>query len=599
MVKQAPILRKESPFTARNCDRFKKASKDVNGSESIEPQESILLAAIIETCENFAQSPRNQSFNSVIILMEARSRRRLRILLWAGGLAVLFALYTSGLKKNPPGFYLEESAHAYNSYQVAHTGAGEVGPRFPLFFQCYPAASPQYVDGLQIYLLAAVFRLFPPSILLARMVSALWIFGACLLLGLLARRISDRRTIGVMLTAFALLTPWLFEGRGLVLEQQFVPAAVALFLLAVYHMQRKESCRWRDIALLVATLAVVTYSYTSAFVLGPLLAVGLGLFATTRQRLTGVIKVWLLYGLTLVPLLLFDRGHPGVLAKRLGDLSYIKAGVPWSDVASTFVKRYLEDQSLYGLLVSGDVYPRHHVPGSGGALFFATFILALMGLALIIARRRSDPWWQFVLYGLAVSIVPGAISNWPFHEMRLIAYPIFLLLLTVPALEWLLDRDENQAGLPSPPYESGDRLLPDGQLLESGGAGRGLSRAGRLGILCALLALTLTEAYRFQIFFRREGPKRSSDFDVAYKNAYDVAVRQPDRPIYLEDGKGGPAYIHALWFATVEKRPRTDFIHLTAGAKPPPGKVVISSAENCQGCQTIIHSGVYHVYKTL
>ena len=532
--------------------------------------------------------------------MENRSRRRLRVLFWVAGLALLFALYTSGLKHNPPGFYLDESAPAYNAYLVAHTGAGEVGPRFPLFFQYYSTGSAQYVDCVQIYLLAAVFRFLPPSILLARMVSALWIFAACLLLGLLARRISGRRTIGVIVAAFALLTPWFFEGRGLLLEQQFVPPAVALFLLAVYHVQKKESWRWRDAALLAATLAVVTYCYTSAFVLGPLLALGLMFFATTRQRLVSVIKTGLLYGMTLIPLLLFDRSHPGVLAKRLSEISYIKPGVPWSDVASQFIKRYLEDQSLYGLLVSGDIYPRHHVPGSGGALFFATFILALMGLALTIARRRSDSWWQFVLYGVAVAIVPGAISNSPFNEMRLIAYPVFLLVLTVPVLEWLLDRDKGKAGLtPSPPYQTGDPLLEDGQLLEPGGAGRGFSRAARLGILCALLALTLVEAYRFQIFFRREGPKRLVDFDVAYKAAYDVAVRQPARPIYLEDGKGGPAYIHALWYAAVEKRPSSEFVHLTAGAKPPAGKVIISSAENCQGCQTIIHSGVYHVYKSL
>ena len=60
------------------------------------------------------------------------------------------------------------------------------------------------------------------------------------------------------------------------------------------------------------------------------------------------------------------------------------------------------------------------------------------GLLLVLARRWRDPWWRFVLYGLAVSIVPGAITDWPFHELRLMAYAVFLVVLTVPALEWLL-----------------------------------------------------------------------------------------------------------------------------------------------------------------
>ena len=513
---------------------------------------------------------------------------------------MLFALYISGLKRNPPGFYVDESAHAYNSYLIAHTGAGETGPRFPLFVQYYPAGLAHYADSVQIYLLAAVFRVLPPSILLARMVSAFWIFGGCLLLGLLAGRISGRRTIGVIVAATALLTPWFFEGRGLVLEHQFVPLALALFLLAVYHVQKKECWKWRDVAMLAATLAAVTYCFTIGCILGPLLALGLFFFTTTRQRWIGVIKTWVLYGLMLVPILLFDRGHPGVLAKRFNDASYIKPGVSWSDVAARFVKRYLEDQNLYSLLVSGDSSARHHVPGTGGVLFFATVILVLIGLVVILARRRSDPWWRFVLYGVAVAIVPGAISNLPFHEMRLIGYPVFLLLLTVPALEWLLDRDKSKAGpAPSPSDESGDRLGEDGPTLEPAVAGSVFPRAARLWILCALLALMLVEAYRFQTAFRREGPKRLSDFDVAYKEAYAAATRQAVRPIYLEDGKGGPAYIHALWYATVEKRPTSQFVHLPPGGKAPVGKIVISSAESCQGCQTIARSGIYHVYKSL
>jgi len=42
------------------------------------------------------------------------------------------------------------------------------------------------VSPTQVYLLAVVFRFVPPSILVARIFSAFWVFAACLLLGLLA-----------------------------------------------------------------------------------------------------------------------------------------------------------------------------------------------------------------------------------------------------------------------------------------------------------------------------------------------------------------------------------------------------------------------------
>jgi hypothetical protein len=125
-----------------------------------------------------------------------------------------------------------------------------------------------------------------------------------------------------------------------------------------------------------------------------------------------------------------------------------------------------------------------------------------------------------------------------------------------------------------------------------------VSRSTRLGILGLVLALTIFQAVRFQAVFRRDGPKREFEFDVPYKTAYDAAIAQPARPIYLEDGKWGPAYMHALWYATVEGRPTSEFVHLAPGARPPAGAVVISSADNCQNCEMIKRSGVYLLYRS-
>ena len=59
-------------------------------------------------------------------------KKNLRRLLTLGVLIALFALYTAGNTKNPPGFYMDESATAYNAYLISRTGHGEFGPRFPL-----------------------------------------------------------------------------------------------------------------------------------------------------------------------------------------------------------------------------------------------------------------------------------------------------------------------------------------------------------------------------------------------------------------------------------------------------------------------------------
>src|SRR5713226_5907544 len=77
--------------------------------------------------------------------------------------AFLFLLYTNGLSKNPPGFYVDESGVAYNAYLIAHTGTAEAGVRFPLFFQFYTGGFTQWANPTQIYLLSILFFFIKPS----------------------------------------------------------------------------------------------------------------------------------------------------------------------------------------------------------------------------------------------------------------------------------------------------------------------------------------------------------------------------------------------------------------------------------------------------
>ena len=440
------------------------------------------------------------------------TQKALPILLCAAAIILLFCLYTWGVSQNPPGFYLDESATAYNAYLVSRTGAGEFGPRFPVLFQEYAAKNPTYINPLTIYLLAIVFRFLHPSILVARGFAAFWMFSACLLLGVLAKRISGQLKIGIIVAGSALLTPWFFEIGRLVWDAHFSAFTVVLFLLAAYRIQSKERWNWQAVAMVAGSLVVITYGYFSGRVLAPAFALGLLFFATTKQRFLGVLKIWLAYAATLVPLILFNRSHSGVLTKRLWEVTYIKTDVPWKQIPfqfAEFVRCYLQDQSLTPLLLTGDGHWHHHVEGSGGAMFFGTFVLAMAGLLLVIARRWRDPWWRFVLYGLAVSIVPGAITDWPLHELRLMGYAVFLLVLTVPALEWLLGADEPKQGVRDT-SEGPQRSEPDRATV----ARQGLSRPIRLSFLGILLAATVAQAVDFQMTFWRKGRERYFAFDV-------------------------------------------------------------------------------------
>jgi hypothetical protein len=172
------------------------------------------------------------------------------------------------------------------------------------------------------------------------------------------------------------------------------------------------------------------------------------------------------------------------------------------------------------------------------------------------------------------------------------SYAVFLLLLTVPALEWLLPPQASKKIEDERTRETIGSQQPQAAIGDTGS-----SRSARLAILILLLAATILQGIRYQTIFRRDGPKRQFEFDVPYKAAYDAATAEPIQPIYLQDGKWGPGYMHAMWYATIEGRPKSEFVHLTGRGRAPRGSIVITSDENCENCEIIKRSGVYLLYR--
>ncbi len=511
-----------------------------------------------------------------------------RNFLFAIGVVILFILYTYGLTHNPPGFYIDESAFAYNAYLIAKTGASEFGVRWPVFFKNFTPPFTTYANPVCIYLLAAVNLVFPPSIWLSRFLSATAEFGAAMLLGLLAFRISRRRTIGIIVGFTALVTPWLFEVGRLYFDSSFYPLALALFLLALYSASSRERWTWLDVVKIGATLGLLTYTYTIGRLLAPLLALGLVFLVVNRRRLFDVVKVWIVYGVTLIPLAVFNLRHPGLLTSRFALISYIRREPSIQAIGFRFISRYFQDLSLIGLLTSGDVNARHHVPEANGSMLIAPLILSLLGIVIVFAYRRRDPFWRFIIFAALAAVVPGALTVDAFHTGRMIAYQIFLIVLMVPGLEWLYENSQT---------ENLD-VAVEGAESKSVKGVAGLT--SRQALLVGLLLATTMQAAYFQVVFWRDGPndpKRTVALDVGYKTVYDAATAMPSRPIYLIDGYYGPAYIHALWYATLEGRSRSEFVHLDKGELAPPGALVISSESDCADCEIILRSEQYMLYR--
>jgi hypothetical protein len=479
------------------------------------------------------------------------------LLLLAGASALAFALYAADVPRNPPGFYIDESSIAYNAHLVGRTGRDEHGEAWPLYFQAFG----DYKNPTYVYLLAAVFRVTGPGVTAARLLSAALGALAALLLGLLAARMTRRVEAGAVVGFSALLTPWLYECSRLVFEVAAYPAACALLLLALWRASTRERWNSVDTIAVASSLALLTYTYSIGRLLGPLLAAGLAFFVT-RRNLARVLQTWAAYALTLVPLLVFSLRHPGALAGRFSLITYVTPESGLAADARAFALHYLADVNPWRWLVTGEQNIRDHLPDAP-ALLAVTFLLAVGGLVLVLRRRVREAWWRFVLYALAASVVPAALTVNDFPQLRLIAVPVFLHVLLVPAVA---------------------RLCEGGRW--------------RRAALYAAVALLLLQGAHFQWLFHARPPERWYIFDARFP----IRILAPaleasrDANLYLYDPPGRSGYIQALWHGALRGVGASRFRRLAQGQRPPPGAVVISTEEECADCRLLARSINYILY---
>lgn len=483
--------------------------------------------------------------------------------LW--GFLALFVVLAAGLyywhvPGDPPGFSIDESSISYNAYTISQSGGDEYGKSWPLFFRAFG----EYKNPTVIYILAALFRITGPNIFVARALSASFGVLTGLMLGLLAWKTTGRWVAAAIVAVAALLTPWLFESSRLVFEVALYPALVALFLLAVWRASLRSRWNWSDVLTLAVTLGLLTYSYSIGRLLGPLLALGLGLFID-RGRCRGVVGTWSAYGLLLVPMIVFHQQHPDALTGRFKALTYLTPDESVATSISEFARHYLANVNPWRWLITGEGDIRDHLQGFG-SLLAASVLLGILGLIIVLCRHRHEARWRFLIYCLVVAPVPASLTSNPFPQLRLIAFPVFFLLLIVPAIGWLTEPNR-------------------------------LQTLKRILLAVALVALLL-QGFLFQVYYHRTAASLWYVFDARFaRKVLAPALATNASPIALLDEPGKAGYIHALWYGVLSHLDGGRFVRLPLGERPPLGAVVISTEEQCSNCQLIARALNYIVYR--
>ena len=494
--------------------------------------------------------------------VEGFFRRRFQIIVFLVLIAGGALLYTGSLTTNPAGFYIDESSIAYNAHSIAQTGHDEHGEVWPLYFRAFG----DYKNPVYIYLLAVIFKMIGPGILAARSLSALLGLAAALAIGLLAWRVTKRLPVVLLATLAALLTPWLFELSRVVLEVALYPLLIGFLLLLVSALSVKEKWTWPEMFALALVLALLTYAYSIGRLLGPLMAVGLLVFLRP-SRVWSIAATWILYGLSLTPLLVFQRRHPGALSARFELISFITPQSTYTDNALEFLKHYLGNINPWKMIVSGDpnAFQIASVYGVGPVLV-VTLVMMLGSVVLLWRKNRFTAWWRYVVYGLLVSFVPASLTKDYFHTLRLAAVPVFMLALTIPAFEYLIERKTKW----------------------------------RRMLLVAALALIVLQGLFFQVQYRATAsiPRRLNLFDADYASTIlPLALeRSGEKPVFIADNPPIPGYIQAFWYATIQGIPLERFTVLPADRGAPDASTVISTEDTCLRCEVLFKRWPYTVY---
>ena len=478
-----------------------------------------------------------------------KARPRAETLAVVLGLALVVVLFLNVRATNPPGFNRDEASDAYNAYTLESTGRDEYGGRFPLTIR----ALDDWRSPLYVYLLAGVFRVTGPSIAVARTFSAVLGVAAILVVYLLASAISGRRWIGLVVTLLAGLSPWLFELSRLAFEVALLPLVLALLLLAV-HRASSRTWRLRHSLVIGLVLSTIVLTYTAGRVLAPLLAIGLVLCWYRKWRQVAV--VWAVFLATsVVPVGIWSLQHPGALDARYHATTWIVAGMSTWEIVHQFLWHYADNLNLWAWATRGDPDTVDHVSGAG-SLFFVEVVLALAGIVIILLRRRSDPWWRFVLFALIISPIATSATIATLGARPTVLLALVLPLLAIPALETI-------AALPARKAQA---------------------------LFAVILFVLAVETVHWQRVYWHNGPERvqASVFDGFSPAIIKAALRENAKVYAFREDH--VAYPQLLLDGAIEGKSPSSTVVLDWGERPPAGAHVLLYAVPCSQCTPVLES---------
>lgn len=362
-------------------------------------------------------------------------------------LAAFLRLYRLG--ENPPSLNWDEISHGYNAYSILKTGKDEWGNGLPLIFRAYG----DYKLPLYIYTSILPIALFGLKAFSIRFISALAGVGLVFLTYLITKKVTQKENFSLFASFLAAVSPWSLFVSRVALEANL---AAFLFAAGVYFV-----LQWLENGKGLTQLAIfwglALYTYNSARILVPLLAIIVGAVVIKKRKIRQSVFGGVLFLIFLIPFVgqlsdqtgkaRFDLVTPldqGTIVRISEKRTVSKLPPAITRIiynrptyfAVEVIKNYLSNLSPNYLFFRGGSHYQFSQPDHE-LLYLVTAPFLLLGILRALLRKSGIE--KLIVAWFFLGFLPSAITRDAPHVLRsLLILPSPMILVALGLKETLV-----------------------------------------------------------------------------------------------------------------------------------------------------------------
>lgn len=335
----------------------------------------------------------------------------------------------------PYGFNQDEAMAGLEAFCLAENGTDHYGMTYPVYFTAWIS---HQMNVLLSYIMAPLFKLFGPSVFLARLPLLIFSFISLYIAYRFAYRAFGKYAALIILFVVA-TNPWQIMISRWALEANLLPHFLLYGCYCIFLGLEKK----RYIYFAMIFFGVAMYAYGIAYYLVPILLLSLCVFLCLRRAVKWYDVVicfliyatisWPLFAMMLINLFRMDSIELSFMTipffdkgERLNDILFF-SDEPWKQLGENF--QYVV---LFVVLQTKDRL-WNSIPNIG-PFYYIAIPLLILGFAFFVdeLRKKESPEKNgitvlMILFGAA--FISGLITNnVNLNRMNAIAYPVLFML---------------------------------------------------------------------------------------------------------------------------------------------------------------------------